>query len=251
MTDLRLVPSARQGALARPTRGAAAGLAAAAALTAAVLAALPFAGNLAPAAGLLALAAIGAVVLGRLAAFHPHPRFGLGNAVTLVRAGGTAVIVALAVEPALVAGDAAWSALGLALALLALDGVDGWLARRQGLVSAFGARFDLEVDALLVLALAGLALGLGKAGPWVLAIGLMRYAFAAAGWLMPALAAPLPPSERRRAVCALEIAVLALLLAPPLAPPASALLAAAALAALAASFATDVALLLRRARYRR
>ena len=39
--------------------------------------------------------------------------------------------------------------------LLALDGLDGWAARRQGLVSAFGARFDMEVDALLILALAG------------------------------------------------------------------------------------------------
>jgi phosphatidylglycerophosphate synthase len=245
MTDLRLASSARTGALSPPVRRAAVGFAAAAALTAGALAALPFAGSLAPAAGLLALALTGAVVLDRLAAFHPHPRFGLGNGVTVVRAGGTAVFVALAVEPGLVAGGAAWAAFGLALALLALDGLDGWLARRQGLVSAFGARFDMEVDALFILALAGLALGLGKAGPWVLAIGLMRYAFVAAGRFVPALAAPLPPSERRRAVCALQIGVLALLLAPPLAPPVSEWLAAAALAALGLSFAADVARLLR------
>jgi phosphatidylglycerophosphate synthase len=246
MTDLRLLPTAPPGGRPRPPRGAAVGLAAIVVLTAAALAALPFAGRLAPAAGLLALAATGAVVLDRLATFHPHPRFGLGNAVTAVRAGGTAVFVALALEPGLVAGRAAWTALGLALALLALDGVDGWLARRQGLASAFGARFDMEVDALLVLALAALAFGLGKAGGWVLAIGLMRYAFVAAGRLVPALAAPLPPSARRRAVCAFQIGALALLLAPPVAPPLSAMLAAAALAALAGSFAADVARLLAR-----
>lgn len=243
MTDLRLAAAAP---LTRPVRGAALGLALTGAGTTAVLAALPFEGALAPVAGLLALAATGGVVIDRLAAFHPHPRFGLGNALTLVRAGGTAVFVALALEPRLLAGRAAWAAFGLALALLALDGLDGRLARRQRLASAFGARFDMEVDALLILALAALALGLGKAGPWVLAIGLLRYAFVAAGRFWPVIAAPLPPSARRRAVCAVAIAVLALLLAPPVAPPVSTLLAATTLAALVASFAADLAWLVRR-----
>ena len=36
---------------------------------------------------------------------------------------------------------------------LALDGVDGQVARRTGTVSALGARFDMEVDAFLVLVL--------------------------------------------------------------------------------------------------
>ena len=106
----------------------------------------------------------------------------------------------------------------------------------------------METDALLILALAALALGLGKAGPWVLGLGLLRYAFVFAGWLVPALARPLPPSDRRRAVCALQVAALGLLLAPPLVPPLSAALAAAAFAALLASFAIDVAWLLRQAR---
>ena len=240
MTGVRLATDA----LSRPLREAAAWFAAVAVAIAAVLAALPFAGVLAPAAGLLALAATGAFVLDRLPAGHRHPRFGLGNGVTLVRAGGAAVFVALAVEPGVARGGAAWWALAVTVALLALDGIDGLLARREGLASAFGARFDMEVDALLVLALSGLAFGLGKAGAWVLAIGLMRYGFVAAGRLVPALAAPLPPSRRRRAVCALTIAILALVLAPPVAP-ASAWLAAAALAALAASFAADAAFLLR------
>jgi phosphatidylglycerophosphate synthase len=38
--------------------------------------------------------------------------------------------------------------------LLALDGLDGWLARRFGLASAYGARFDMEVDGFLILVLA-------------------------------------------------------------------------------------------------
>jgi hypothetical protein len=75
----------------------------------------------------------------------------------------------------------------------------------------------------------------------------MRYGFVLAGRLVPALARPLPPSDRRRAVCGLQVAVLGLLLAPPVAPPVSAWLAAAAFAALVTSFAVDVAWLLRRA----
>lgn len=189
------------------------------------------------------LAAFGAMA--GAAAGHPHTRFGLANLVTLTRAGGAAAFAGLAAAPALVAGPAGWAVAAAAAVLLALDGVDGWAARRQGLASDFGARFDLETDALSILALSALALALGKAGPWVLALGLMRYAFVAAGWLWPRLARPLPPSLRRKAVCVLQLVALSALISPALAPPASTAVAAAALAALAWSFAVDVAWLLR------
>jgi phosphatidylglycerophosphate synthase len=214
-------------------------------MVAVVLAALPFARPAAPLAGMAFFALVGVAVLARLGRFHPHPRFGLANGITVLRAGGTAVFAALALEPALVAGGRGWAAVAGAAALLALDGLDGLIARRNGHASAFGARFDMEVDAALILALAAIALGLGKAGPWILGLGLTRYAFVGGGLLAPALARPLPPSRRRRAVCALQVVVLALLLAPPLAPPLTATLAAGAFAALLASFAADLAWLLR------
>jgi multidrug efflux pump subunit AcrA (membrane-fusion protein) len=47
-----------------------------------------------------------------------------------------------------------------------LDGVDGWLARRHEIASRFGARFDMEVDALLILALSVLA-GCGEKNAYV------------------------------------------------------------------------------------
>jgi phosphatidylglycerophosphate synthase len=240
----------RSGApfLAGPRRRALPAVAAVGAAVAWTLAALPFAGAAPGLVGLGLYALIGAAVIDRLGPYHPHERFGLGNTVTLVRAGGAAVFAALAVEPELLAGGRAWGALAGAAALLALDGADGCAARRQGHASAFGARFDMEVDALLILALAGIAAGLGKAGPWVLGLGLLRYGFVAAGRLVPALARPLPASARRRAVCALQVATLALVLAPPIAPPLSAALAAAAFAALLWSFAVDTAWLARRAR---
>jgi phosphatidylglycerophosphate synthase len=211
------------------------------ALTAALLV-LPTAGACPPAVGLALYAAVALAVLEQ----HPGRWLGLGNAVTLVRAGGTALVAALAAAPVIVTGGVAWAVLAGAAALLALDGVDGWLARREGAVSAFGARFDMEVDALLILALAALAVGTGKAGAWALGIGLMRYAFVAAGTMWPALAAPLPPSFRRKAVCVAQVVVLGLLLAPPVTPPLSAALAATAMLALAWSFAVDVRRLLAR-----
>jgi phosphatidylglycerophosphate synthase len=116
------------------------------------------------------------------------------------------------------------------------------------MASAFGARFDMETDAALLLVLAVLAWQLGKAGPWVLAVGLMRYAFVAAGAAAPWLRDPLPPSFRRKAVCAVQMVALVAALAPIVAPRASALLAAAALAALCYSFAADVRWLRRHAR---
>ncbi len=185
-------------------------------------------------------------MLERLGPYHPHERFGFGNGITLVRAGGASVVAALAVEPGLIAGSAGWAALAGIAALLALDGIDGWAARRWRQASAFGARFDLEVDAGLILGLALIAAGLGKAGPWILGLGLLRYGFVAGGLLWPALARPLPPLRRRRAVCAVQVATLGLLLSPPLVPPVSSLLAATAFAALVWSFAADVRWLARR-----
>lgn len=224
--------------------GPASGALVAVALTVAGLAALigvlPFASPQAPALAFGLFALVCLLVFERLPTHHPHARFGAANSITLLRAAGVAAFAALAAEPRLLAGDTAWWAVGAAAAILALDGIDGVLARRQRTVSAFGARFDMEVDALFILVLAALDLALDKAGPWVLGLGLMRYAFLAACRLLPTLRAPLPPSLRRKAICVFQIATLTLLLAPPIAPPISAGLAALAFAVLTASFATDV-----------
>ena len=62
---------------------------------------------------------------------------------------------------------------------LVLDAVDGWVARRNRTASTFGAHFDGEVDAFLILALSVYVAR--STGAWVLAIGAARYAFLAAG----------------------------------------------------------------------
>lgn len=191
-------------------------------------------------------AVIIAVAQGRLDAFHPPDRFGGANVITLFRAAGAALLGGAALAGQVPGPAASWGFALASAALLALDGIDGWLARRSGLASAFGARFDMEVDALTGLALALLVWQMDKAGPWVLALGFMRYAFLGLGWVRPAFAAPLAPSWRRKAVCVAQLAALTLLLAPPIAPPLSSAIAAAALGLLAWSFARDLRRLARR-----
>jgi phosphatidylglycerophosphate synthase len=171
--------------------------------------------------------------------------FGIANCITAVRA----VLVVLAAT-AIVRSPApsvGWFVVGMAIAATVLDGVDGWAARRFGQSSAFGARFDMEVDALLIMALSVLAWTYGKAGIWVLASGLMRYLFVVSGWIWPWMERPLLPSRRRQAVCVIQIVALIVVVSPIAVPPLATIIAAVALAILAGSFAIDTVRLIRQA----
>jgi len=173
------------------------------------------------------------------------PRLGAANAVTLARAALAVLLAALvgaAATPAL-----AWLLVGLGAAVVALDGADGALARRRREAGEFGARFDMETDALLILVLAALVWQHGKAGVWILAAGLARYVFVAASYAWPWLGAALPPSRRRQAVCVVQIGSLLGALLPVVPPPWSAVIAFAGLVTLLWSFAVDVRWLARRA----
>ena len=159
------------------------------------------------------------------------------NHVTAVRA---LVVVLLAALTLVTPGArTAWTAVAAATIAAVLDGVDGWLARRLRMVTAFGARFDMEVDALLIFVLAILSWRWGKAGAWVLMSGLLRYIFVAAGWLWPWMGAPLTPTLRGRAVCVVQIVALIVAVAPIIPPPLSAAAAALGLLTLAYSFLVD------------
>jgi phosphatidylglycerophosphate synthase len=178
-------------------------------------------------------AAIGGLDHGR----HPFDRFGPANRITTLRAALVALVAGLVGErpvPALAAVAA-----GTALVATMLDGLDGRLARQSGMSSAFGARFDLEVDALLIMALAALAWLHGKAGAWILMAGLMRYIFIGAGALWEWMRRPLPPSRRRQTICVVQIIGLIVTVAPFVRPPLSAIVAGLSLAALAYSFVVD------------
>jgi phosphatidylglycerophosphate synthase len=182
-----------------------------------------------------------------LVRLYPHDRLGLCNLVTQFRAGLIAAFAApIAVPGVLLAQPShAWAVLALAVLTLSLDGVDGWLARRSGLVSRFGARFDVEMDSILALILTLIALQSGKAGMWMLILGVARYLFVGAGMLLPWLNADLPERFSRKLVCVIQIATLIALMAPIITPPLSWWLAIAASALLVWSFALDVVWLYR------
>jgi phosphatidylglycerophosphate synthase len=161
----------------------------------------------------------------------------LANAVTGVRALLVAAVAGSVTRPP--SPESAVTAIVLAGMATALDGVDGWLARRTNSVTPFGARFDMEVDALLILVLAVLVWQYGKAGPWILLSGLLRYLFIAAGWLLPWMRRPLRSTFRGKAICVVQIGGLMLALLPSVAAPASGIIAALSLAALCYSFFVD------------
>lgn len=187
-------------------------------------------------AGLLAYGVV-AVAVGSAAVWHlGRVPFGLANQVTLLRSG----LVCLIAGGLLASGSMPWSLALVGALALALDGVDGLIARRRGLSSRFGARFDLEVDALLLLVLAVLVWQTGKVGAWVLAIGLMRYAFVLCGLLWPRLRRPLPSSRRRKTICVLQGVALLGCLLPPVPPAFAVGMAGLALALLAISFSIDL-----------
>jgi phosphatidylglycerophosphate synthase len=116
--------------------------------------------------------------------------------------------------------------------------VDGWVARRTATESALGAKLDGEVDAFLLLVLSVDVAP--SAGAWVLAIGLARYAFLAAGWRFHWLSAPLPRRDWRKTVTAAQGVALVIAAAGVLPNTASRVLLAVALALLAESFGRDV-----------
>lgn len=169
---------------------------------------------------------------------------GAANRVTLLRAWMTCVIAMVALG-ALPSDSAQWTLIVLATIALSLDGVDGAIARRRGIASRFGARFDMETDALLVLVLATAVWLSGQVGAWVLLIGAMRYAFVAAGLLRASLRAPLPPSLARRVVCVVQGVALCVALGPIIPRWLASIAVGIALAMLLWSFGRDVWWLLR------
>ena len=179
-----------------------------------------------------------AIAFGAASTQHPFPRFGPANRVTMLRAMLVALVAALLVEAR--TPVAAWWVVGATALVAALDGLDGLLARRTGMASTFGARFDMETDALLILVLSLLVWQDEKAGAWVILCGAMRYAFVAAGWALPWMAGPLGPTRRGKAVAVSQLVGLGVALAPPVTPPLSTIVAAATLLALTWSFAIDV-----------
>ena len=218
-------------------RGLTAGSAALLALLA-VLAATVGLGALAWVAGL----ACGVALVWAVARAGPVA-LGPADLITLLRAVLACALAAL-VTDSLLGQPAIGVLVGLAVLALLTDAVDGRVARRTGTVSPFGARFDGEVDAFLMLVLSVYVAA--AVHVWVLAIGLARYAFAAAGWVLPWMRAQLPPRYWRKVVTAVQGIVLTSAAAAVTPPWLTTLALVAALALLGESFGRDVVWLWRR-----
>jgi phosphatidylglycerophosphate synthase len=211
-------------------------LAAAAVAQVALLGALAYQVGLGPVGWLSGVAyALGlAVLLGGAARRAGSAALGPADVVTLARASLVGGVTALVADRLGGDGYPVATLVLLSSVALALDGVDGWVARRTGTVSALGARFDMEVDAFLVLVLSVHVAVLVT--PWALVIGAMRYVFVVVSWVLPWLSGNLPTRYSAKVVAAAQGIVLVVASAQLLAQQIAAALVVAALAALLWSF---------------
>jgi len=192
-------------------------------------------------AGMTCAVVINVVLARELARSHAS-ELTPGEWVTLLRAtllGGLVALVADALDqPVPVV-----TLVALAAVALALDAVDGWVARWTDTATGLGARFDMEVDAGLILVLSVYVAH--RVGTWVLMIGAARYVFVAAGWLLPWLRAAAPPRYWNKVVAAIQGIVLTVAAADVLPRVAIEVLLVVAAALLAESFGREVGWLFR------
>jgi phosphatidylglycerophosphate synthase len=195
-------------------------------------------------AGLMLFAGFLVALQRQIAGDHPFSRLGAANRITLLRAGSACLIASRALDPAPLGSTERWVLAALAGFALLLDGADGWAARRQGLASPFGARFDMETDAFAIAVLAVTVVKASAAPPWVLVIGAMRYLYLAAGHLLPVLRLP-PPAcpfadRRRKSIAVIQSLALIATLLPATPTDWAAAACAVALGLLVYSFAADI-----------
>jgi phosphatidylglycerophosphate synthase len=195
--------------------------------------------GLGPAGWAVGLASAGVMSLGlaRGRSYWGTDRLGAADWVTLTRAALTVGVAALVADSFAESVPVALL-VTLASIALALDAVDGQVARRTGTTSALGGQMDGEVDAFLILVLSVYVADF--AGAWVLAIGAARYAFLAAGYALPWLREPLPARYWRKVVCAAQGVVLTIAAAQVLPSAVADAALGVALVLLAESFGRDV-----------
>ena len=135
---------------------------------------------------------------------------GLANRVTMTRAMLACGVAALTAE-SFDGSTPVKTLVALSVVALVLDAVDGFIARHTRTSSLFGARFDMEVDAFLILVLSVYVAH--TTARWVLAIGLARYVFLATRVLLPRLRGSAPARRWCKIVAAVQGIVLTIALA--------------------------------------
>ncbi len=166
---------------------------------------------------------------------------GPADLVTLFRStlvGGVAALTIDSIGTSRLSAELVWTYVAMTAVALALDSVDGQVARRTGTTSELGARFDMEVDALLILVL---SLHVSQSmGPWVLLIGAARYLRLLAAVPLPWMRREAPPRYWGKVVAATQGVVLTVATAGVLPALVSGLALGLALGLLAESFGREI-----------
>ncbi|GAA0192096.1 CDP-alcohol phosphatidyltransferase family protein [Halobaculum roseum] len=166
---------------------------------------------------------------------------GVANAVTMARGLLYAGVAGFLLTGPL-AGALAWAPALLYGAGAVLDAVDGALARRLGRRTVLGEKLDMGIDTLgfLVAPLVGVAWG--RLPVWYLSLSAARYLFKLGRWRRRRRGLPvfdLPDSRVRRPLAAVQMAFIAVALAPVFPPSLVAGVAVAVLVPSLAVFARD------------
>ena len=181
----------------------------------------------------IACGSVISIMIARAMAGAHGSGMGLANRVTLTRAMIACSVAGLTAE-SFDGSSPVKTLVALSVVALVLDAVDGFIARRTRTSSPFGARFDMEVDAFLILVLSVYVAH--TTARWVLAVGLARYVFLAARLLLPRLRGSAPPRRWCKIVAAVQGLVLTVTVADVLPLGAEKVALAVALAMLTESF---------------
>ncbi|MFB6304286.1 MAG: CDP-alcohol phosphatidyltransferase family protein [Haloferacaceae archaeon] len=164
---------------------------------------------------------------------------GVANALTLVRGGLYAAVAGFVTVPPTAAawGPAACYGVGVAL-----DALDGWVARNLGRTTRLGERLDLAFDTLGFVVAPVVAVVWGQLPAWYLSLSAARYVFRAGVAWRRRRGRPvhdLPESRVRRPLAAFQMAFVTVALTPAVGLEAVRLPAALALAASLSVFGRD------------
>jgi len=102
---------------------------------------------------------------------HPNPILNLPNILTMARIAAIPLMAALLLSPSRFAGF--WAAVVFALASIT-DWLDGYLARRMGIVTVFGKFLDPIADKLIVMAALIMILPFNRVPGWMVLVILGR-----------------------------------------------------------------------------
>lgn len=156
------------------------------------------------------------VVVGWLVRSVDDQPLTLATIVTLARGVALAIFTGFLVA-GIPDGSLVWAPAVLFAAAAGLDAVDGWIARSADSETAFGARLDMEVDALTVLVGTLLVVRETLVPVVFILVGLARYMFVFGSWLRIQRGQPvaeLPPSQLRKLLGGLAMSTIWVALLP-------------------------------------